>query len=264
MKQKLQSIYKLAYEYLLDMLPDELTEKDLQKYFIGDRRDFNSLQDVFEQLICSAHNTQGMPNSIKYDKRRNKIKEILKDFDICEISKMDISELYYTFRDAFNVTSNDSKRNYWYKWSNSIIDSAKFLSKFKDLDDFKSFIAQFEYSAYTREALPLLISTKIKGIGFALACDTLKELGYLDYPKPDTHIIDVFYQLGLSDNEEQTAAFEAVVYMSDVCKEIDKSATPYKIDKVIWLICSGNFYLDGCSVKTRKKQFIEYIKSVIE
>lgn len=103
MKQKLQSIYKLAYEYLLDMLPDELTEKDLQKYFIGDRRDFNSLQDVFEQLICSAHNTRGMPNSIKYDKRRNKIKEKLKDFDICEISKMDIYELYYTFRDAFNV-----------------------------------------------------------------------------------------------------------------------------------------------------------------
>ena len=75
------------------------------------------------------------------------------------------------------------------------------MSNFKDADDFRGFVAQFDYNRPTRMALPLLISTKIRGIGFALACDTLKELGFLSYPKPDVHLIEVFSKLGLSADE---------------------------------------------------------------
>ena len=57
------------------------------------------------------------------------------------------------------------------------------MSNFTDVDDFRSFVTQFDYNKPTRMALPLLISTKISGIGFALACDCLKELGFLSYPK---------------------------------------------------------------------------------
>lgn len=69
--------YQLAYSYLVDMLPEEVSEADLQKYFIGDRRDFASVQDIYEQLIHSAQNYQRMPNVIKYDQRREQIKDIL-------------------------------------------------------------------------------------------------------------------------------------------------------------------------------------------
>ena len=94
--------------------------------------------------------------------------------------------MYYKFRKVFNATSNDTKQNSWRKWSNSVIDSAEFMANFKDADDFR------EYNRPARMALPLLISTKISGIGFALACDTLKKLGYLSYPKPYVHLIEVF------------------------------------------------------------------------
>ena len=36
--------------------------------------------------------------------------------------------------------------------------------------------------------------------------------------------------------------------------------TPYKVDKVFWLICSGNHYYDNISMKRNKNEFIKYIK----
>lgn len=259
MKQKMMNTYQFAYSYLVNMLPVEMTEADLDKYFIGDRRDFVSVQDIYEQLIYSAQNYQRMPNVIKYDQRREKIKKILFDFDVRQIQNMDVDELYYKFREVFEVTSNDTKQNSWRKWSRSAIDAARFMSNFKDADDFRGFVAQFDYNRPTRMALPLLISTKISGIGFALACDTLKELGYLSYPKPDVHLIEVFSQLGLSE-DDPISVFEAIVEMAEVCKEVDPESTPYKLDKIIWLICSGRFYLDDISVGRHKDDFIKYMK----
>lgn len=259
LKHKMLNTYQLAYSYLVDMLPDELSESDLQKYFIGDRRDFASVQDIYEQFIHSAQNYQRMPNVIKYDQRREQIKDILAGFDVQKIKDMDGEELYYKFRDVFRVTSKDTKQNSWRKWSRSVIDSARFMANFKDADDFRGFVVQFDYNRPTRMALPLLISTKISGIGFALACDTLKELGYLSYPKPDVHLIEVFCQLGLSE-EDPISVFEAIVEMAEVCKEVDPESSPYKLDKIIWLICSGRFYLDDISVGRHKDDFIKYVE----
>lgn len=258
LKQKMLDTYKFAYSYLVNMLPAEMTEADLGKYFIGDRRDFASVQDIYEQFIYSAQNYQSMPNVIKYDLRREKIKEILLDFDVNQIQYMDVDELYYKFRAAFGVTSKDTKQNSWRKWSRSAIDVAKFMSDFSTVDDFRGFVKQFDYNKTTRMALPLLISTKISGMGFALACDTLKELGYLNYPKPDVHLIEVFSQLGLSE-EDPISVFETIVEMAEVCKELDPDSSPYKLDKIIWLICSGKFYLDDISVGRHKDDFIQYM-----
>lgn len=241
------------------MLPKELSEDDLGKYFIGDRRDFTSVQDIYEQFIYSAQNYQRMSNVIKYDLRRDNIMEILEGFDVYQIKDMDVDELYYKLRAAFEVTSNDTKYNSWRKWSRAVIDAAKFMSDFHTADEFRDFVQQFDYNKNTRLALPLLISKRISGMGFALACDTLKELGYLDYPKPDVHLIEVFSQLGLSD-VDPISVFEGIVEMAEVCKEIDSESSPYKLDKIIWLICSGKFYLDDISVGNHKEDFISVIR----
>lgn len=258
LKEKNQIVYRTACRYLYELKPEQIASDELQKYYVGDRRDFCTLQDVFEQLIHSAQNYQRMPNVIKYQERRDRIKNILYDFDLERISQYDVKELYLKFRNEFNVTSADNNFNSWHKWTKSIVDAAKFLSDFKDIDDFKSFLTQFDYNLLTRMALPLLISTKISGMGFALACDCLKELGYTSYPKPDVHLIQVFVGAGLS-SKETISVFEAIVRMADDCKEIDPEVTPYKIDKVIWLICSGRFYLDGISIGRHKEEFINII-----
>ena len=265
-KEKNAMIYHSAYQYLIEILPCSLSENDLEKYFWGDKKDFSSLKDVFEQMIHSAQNYQRMPNVIKFQERREKIKNILFDFDVKKIVETyEIEELYKIFRKEFNITSADNKFNSWHKWSKSIIDSAKFLSEFKNVDDFKGFVGQFDYNVHTRMALPLLISEKISGMGFALACDFLKELGYINYPKPDVHLIDVLHDVGLSE-KDPLSVFEAIVKMSEYCKEFFKNEniTPYQIDKIIWLICSGKFYYEKISVGQHKKELIQLLQENIK
>ncbi|RKM59530.1 hypothetical protein D6856_09945 [Butyrivibrio sp. XB500-5] len=201
-----------------------------------------------------------MPNVIAFNKRKKEIGKILHNFDHKKVSTMNPEDLNRTFREKFDVKSADTKQNSWYKWSNAIVDSAKFLTEFEKIADFEEFVGRFDYNVHTSMALPLLISHKINGIGFALACNLLKELGYSRYPKPDVHLVDVFSGLGLCE-KDQIATFEAVVRMSDYCMEAgDTTATPYKVDKIFWLICSGNFYKDEAKEipkKGKKKEFIE-------
>jgi hypothetical protein len=260
LRQKNQIVYRAAYRYLNEIKPEQITKDELNKYFVGDRKDFSTLEDVFEQIICSAQDYQRMPNVIKYQERRERIKSILYDFDLERISQYDVEKLYQKFRYDFDVTSTDGNFNSWHKWAKSIVDAAKFMYDFKDIEDFKSFVAKFDYNLLTSMAMPLLISTKISGLGFALACNFLKELGYTNYPKPDVHLIQVFSGAGLS-SKEPISVFEAIVRMAEDCKEIDPEITPYKVDKVIWLICSGNFYFDDISTGRHKKELIDLITS---
>lgn len=259
-REKNLAVYQCALKYLHSLLPKGMKEADLDKYYNGDSRDFETLTDVFEQFIQSAQNYQGMPNFIKYSERRIEIKDILLDFDIAQIADFSVEKLYLTFRKAFSVTSKDSNFNAWHKWSKSIIDVAKFLCNFNGVDDFRTFVGQFDYNLPTRTALPLLISNKISGIGFSLACDSLKELGFINYAKPDTHLIDICEGLMLSD-KDPVSVFEAIVRMSDDCKSVDQTATPYKIDKILWLISSGRFYLDNITIGRHKNEFILLAKN---
>ena len=254
-REKNLIVYHCALEYLHSLLPEGMKKADLDKYYVGDSRGFESLADIFEQFIQSAQNYQGMPNFIKYSVRRTEIKNILFDFDIAQIADCSVEELYLTFRKAFGITSKDNYFNAWHKWSKSIVDVAKFLCEFGGVDGFLKFVGQFDYNLPMRTALPLLISKKISGIGFTLACDCLKELGFFNYAKPDTHLIDIFEGLMLSDRDP-VSVFEAIVRMSDDCKTMDQTTTPNKIDKVLWLICSGRFYLDNITIGRHKDDFI--------
>ena len=54
--------------------------------------------------------------------------------------------------------------------------------------------------------------------------------------------------------------------MSERCKTIDAEVSPYKVDKVFWLICSGRFYLEDpeINIGRHKKLFIEFALERIE
>lgn len=252
-----QLFYNQALMFLKEHLPEGITEKKLNRYFLCDNANYKNISDVFERFITSAQNYQSMPNVIKFSDRKSMVKKILFDYDLNKVMKAwNADSLYQHFRKVFKISSPDTKQNSWYKWSCSIIDSARFLNEFKNVNDFKRFVGRFKFNVHTRMALPLLISHKIKGIGFALACDALKELGFVEYPKPDVHMLDVFSALGMCERNE-IAVFETIVKISEKCRETDKSVTPYKVDKIIWLICSGNYYYHNIEVKSMKKEFIE-------
>ena len=253
-KERYIDVYKQGEVFLNGMAPAGI---DLEKYYVGDHTNYKTLDDIFVRFIYSAQNYQRMPNVISFKTRKDDVKDILCGFDHKKVSMMNPEVLYKTFREAFNVKSADNSRNSWLKWSRAIVDSAKFLMEFENTEDFKVFVELFSYNVHTSMALPLLISQKINGIGFALACDLLKELGFVRYPKPDVHLIDVFSSLGLSD-KDQVSTFEAIVRMATY-----NNVTPYKVDKIFFFFFSGKFYLEKPEeifVRSRKKDFIELMQ----
>ena len=91
----------------------------------------------------------------------------------------------------------------------------------------------------------------------------MKELGYLNYPKPDVHIVKIFSELGFSESNPLNV-YKAIIKMYEDCREIDSKVTPYKIDKVLWLISSGEYYLaEGITGDKHREDFIEYVKGCL-
>jgi len=111
-------------------------------------------------------------------------------------------------------------------------------------------------------SLPLLLEVGISGLGFPLARDFLKALGYLNFAKPDVHIRDIFTALQLCPPKANNyQIFKAVVRVAHNCNR-----TPYNVDKLFWLIGSGYFYDDthigkNGRIGSMKVPFIEHIQS---
>lgn len=152
-------------------------------------------------------------------------------------------------------------RSIWPKYCKTILSAADFMIQFETAEEFYKWVDSFHNDIRAREALPLLLAKKVDGLGFALSCDFLKELGYINFAKPDIHIQVIFKGLKLCDtsaNEYQV--FDAVVSLSK-----NVGVTPYEADKIFWLIGSGNFSEhkhigNNGKLGRNRDRFIEYAK----
>jgi hypothetical protein len=156
-------------------------------------------------------------------------------------------------------------RSIWPRYCRSILSGAGFLSRFSSAEDFYEWVDFFDEDERSRPALPLLLAQEIEGIGFALACNFLKELGYENFSKPDVHVKDIFWALGLSP--WGTTDYEVFRAVARVAR--NAGVTPYNVDKLFWLIGSGNFYEDPHignrgRIGSKKKEFIEVAKAQLE
>jgi hypothetical protein len=90
-------------------------------------------------------------------------------------------------------------------------------------------------------------------------------MGYINFPKTDVHLRDIFTALSLCPNKsDDYQLFKAVIRVAN-----HAGVSPYNADKVFWLIGSGYFYNDlhlgnKGRVVSCKKEFIEYAKPLIE
>ena len=51
--------------------------------------------------------------------------------------------------------------------------------------------------------------------------------------------------------------------MASDCQKEDSTVTPYKIDKIFWLICSGNYYLDQIKISRHRDDLICYLQQIL-
>lgn len=148
-------------------------------------------------------------------------------------------------------------QNYWVVFSKGALDGAAFLSKFKSGEHYTETVLHFAKNEILVAALPKLLEIEIHGLGFALACDFLKESGWPEYAKPDVHTKKILSGLGLADGTDY-GTFKAILLMA---KHIGK--TPYNVDKFVWLTGSGNLYHRQEKFKTSCEEFLRFYRKQV-
>lgn len=261
-EEKYKIVFKLAKEFLDEIIashPD--LNRSILKEILQQRAKFDNIADANKRLIESLQNRGMMPQVIgMFDRNKKEIEKILFGFNpqkILSVYKNE-NELLKVFKEKFNLKNIDNKRNLWRQFAKGIISGSKFMSSFKDKEDFDKFIKNFALNKYTKASLPMLLSKEIRGFGFALSCDFIKELGYRDYPKPDVMLIDIFYGLGLSESAEQYEVYKSIIEMAEAVGE-----DAYTVDKMFWLIGSGKF-VGNKSIGRDRKKFIKQVQKLIE
>lgn len=261
-----KELYEFAYKFLLSK--KGITRELIQKQLVPEFNKPDNLNDIYQRLCHTAQNkqmsTKVIGDSIDGVKNLNKV---LFDFDPKQVSKKFtkstaeklLSRIISVLKP--NGQIRRTSRSLWPLYCKSIIDAAHFLNEFENAKSFYDWADTFANDEKTKFALPLLISIEIFGIGFPLACDFLKEIGYLNYGKPDVHLKEVFKELNLIDPAEKSTLKQDYKTL----KLIDKIAsenhtTAFAVDKIFWLIGSGNFYLSNLNIGRNRNQFINKAK----
>ncbi len=232
-KNRCQSINEI-YAVILRSLTNMSYRKSYEKYF--------GVKDVSRRTDCFGNCD---PLEI-YRRYYNNIKEL-----------------------GHKLTSNDSTiplgdKSLVSRFTRGALDAAVFMINFENVEEFYDWADSFalydegasnQKDRMTQAALPLILSQEIRGIGFALACDVLREIGYLSFPKPDTHVKGILHGVGLVSTKNDYMCFRTAVRIAD-----SNSIDPFYLDKLLWLI-GGRKLQDGTKIAGSKKEFVEYANS---
>jgi hypothetical protein len=252
-----QEIFDAARAYLLSF--PNITEKVLDQHLaFPEQNRPKTKRDLFKKMIDHATNRQGMPNAIGDTAR---LAPFLKDFDADAI----ISE-YHRWEDLFDVIKQQytppgrmertNPSNYWVVFCKSILSIAQYVCRFKDIEHFDNYVNQFITSNHDmRLALPLILKEEIFGYQFALACDFVKENLSPKFVKPDVHIKAIF--IGIGKSPQESTDYQIFRDVVSFAESIGKY--PYVVDKLFWLIGSGDFYLSNIRIRTERQIFIDQI-----
>lgn len=195
-----KELYKSAVDFLLSF--NTITNEDINKHLQSEFTKPNDLKIIYNRLCKSAQNKQMSTKVIgKAIGGVDKLKPVLYNFEPHEVAnnykKDEASKLLSTIIKQLKPSGQipTTNRSLWPQYCQSIIDSAHFLKTFSTANDFYKWADFFANDLRAKPALPLMISIEITGIGFPLACDFLKEIGYKEYCKPDVHLKDIFKAL---------------------------------------------------------------------
>lgn len=254
-----RTAHRLAREFIVGL--DGVTAEILELHLAyPDSGEVKSLGGVLERLLESAQSAAMKPKVIGGSLGEggvNRLGEVLFGFDPHRVSAhyaYDADKLLDSVVGDLRPTGavRRTPKSIWPRFCATALSGAAFLSQFEDWSEFDSWVRTFD-DPRSRAALPMLLSNEIYGIGFALACDFIKELGYTGYCKPDTHVIKSFVALGLTPSASVYDVFRSVVRMAEHTGD-----TPYRIDKLIWLIGSGRFYRSRLEIGGHREEFVKF------
>lgn len=235
-----------AYEYLLSFSDLGVTPEVLARYLEpGERLRAQDLNGVYLQLLFSAQNanmrtaviTGSLPGGMK------DLSTALSNFDPGAVRSRHggdwealLNDIVATARPRGKIRT--TPRSIWPQFCRSALSGAEFLSEFQSVAEFYAWADAFAVAGRDPAELPSEVGKRVTGLGFALSCDFLKELGVADYPKPDVHIKAILVGLGVAPQRAtDIEIFRATISFAQAA---DRSA--YYVDKLMWLVGSGWFY----------------------
>ncbi len=239
-----------------------------------------TIEQMIVERLCASLQNSPMASSIKfniYNEQSNydAIKNVLFDFKPVKILNKYQSweELYKAFLDN-GIEDKGNKRGHkgytnWQKYAKGVYQGVDYLQNHRGFEKIKKLIALDLSDSQTISAD---ILNQIDGIAQSdicclkqtLVCDWLKECGCMWLVKPDRHMVRVFEKLCpfcdvsadkmLKNIKNYWKNIISYIY-SDIrnIKEIEPTLTPYKLDRMIYLICSGNFFKDNVVLNRQER-----------
>jgi hypothetical protein len=264
--------YLLAKSYLPNLGINDVTANLINKYLnpLTIKPRPISKQGIYQRILESAQNANMKAGVIgRAIGGVSKLSTVLEDFNTEAVLKK--------YSDGWEAILDDiveqlhprgeirrTPRSIWPHYCQTILSAANFVEQFSSADDFFSWVDFFDRDDRARPSLPMLLSREIEGFGFALSCDFLKELGYVNFPKSDVHLRDIFTALNLCQNKsDDYMLFKAIIRLAG-----HANVSAYNADKVFWLIGSSYFYDDrqignNGRIGSYKQKFIEYAKPIL-
>ena len=267
-----RAAYALAKEFLLRSGAERGITSDLiEKYLYLSKPRPSTLAGLYERILESAQSANMKAGVIGGSIGGvGNLGRVLCDFEPSRVLEKYQADWEEVLDDVVaqlkpRGSIRRTPRSIWPRYCRTILSSAKFLSQFESANDFYDWVDFFDKDERARAALPMLLDQEIDGFGFALACDFVMGLGYENFSKPDVHIKEIFQELGLCP--WGTSDYEVFKAVARVARNV--GVTPYNVDKLFWLIGSGNFYEDqdvgnGGRIGGRKKDFIEFAQTELE
>jgi hypothetical protein len=259
--QRDQEVYGLAREYLLSL--DDVTPELLDKHlFVSKDERPESMAGIYKCLLGTAQNANMGPKVIgQAIGGVDNLDGLLGGFQPTLVVEKYGHDWELVLKDIIKELRPRGKirqtsRSLWPRFCKTIVSGAGFLAQFDKADEFYEWVDVFDQDDRIRPALPMLLSYEIEGIGFSLACDFIKDLGYLDFGKPDVHLRKIFTALQLSTSEDDYQVFKAIIRVAR-----NVGVTPFNVDAIFWLIGSGNFYRDGIQVGRHRDRFIQFVRN---
>ena len=221
--------------------------------------EYHSLSKVYERFCLSAENRAMVPNVIGWITDHPDMRDALSHFDLTMNrgwSEEDFYSRLTQMTERGRQADLTRRNNLWRQYAKSLHDITSFLIPFDSPNgSSESFFGYVGENCGSKEhawSLAEEISHHIRGMGPPLVCDALKEIGVTNFAKPDTHIKYIFRRLGLCHGAGDREVFYSVCDFAE-----NVNVMPSQVDKVFWLIGSGNFYMFRMAFGSLKAEFFD-------
>lgn len=253
-----KALIRFTYDWLANIGTSERLNAELGYYWPNSLRiQYHTLDSLLIRLADTLRNRQGM--GWFSDQLMENTRQFINGYGIKAITSMEEATYNQNMTSVLGRKPDDYKGAHTY--SRGLNDAAFWLAKFDNPESFYDHVDKRSTDPDSMWALIKELDDQVMGIGPALACDFLKEVGVKQCGKPDLHVKRILSELGIiSQKKDDRETFNALNEIASAT-----GVAPVILDKLLWMACSRRWDRTWSIIGDPPKPHppcSEYIKSV--